>query len=120
MILSPTTKNIIIGVGTALILSMLSAMWIGIGKAQAGLNQLGINTQAIQDIGTAMELRGIDRVIESKQKEVRSNDVKIITNPDNKALVDLLNSQNTKLGHEIKAQQVIRECVVDPEKTVCE
>jgi len=120
MKLSPTVKNIIIGVGTAVILSILSAMWIGIGKAQAGLAQLTINTQAIENIGTAMELRGIDRAIDTKQKEMRANEVRIATNPGNKALIDVLRAQSAKLEDEIDAQKIIRECVVNPDNKVCQ
>ena len=118
--MSPAVKNSIYGILSAIILSALSAMWIGIGKAQAGLAQLLVNTQAIENIGTAMELRGIDRAIDTKQKEVRANEVKIVSNPGNKALIDLLKDQNIKLGHEIEAQKTIRTCVVNPKMKVCE
>jgi hypothetical protein len=119
-------KNTLYTVLAALMVSTLGGIGAGLVKAQSALNQLSLNTQALTlhaealaNIGTAMELRGIDRAIDGKQAEMRSNDVKIATNPDNKALTDVLRDQNTKLGQEITTQQAIRVCVVDPTKKVC-
>ncbi len=112
-------KNMLYGVLSAVILSSLGGLWFGMGKAQAALSQLSINTQAIESIGTAMELRGIDRVIESKSKEIRDKEIAILNAKGNTALIQLLRSQNSELATEIEHQKTIRECVVDPNMRVC-
>lgn len=119
MSLSKTVKNIIIGVVTAVLITIVGGTWSSMAKVQAAFAQLSVNTQAIESIGTAMELRGIDRIIESKQREIRANEVKIVSNPNNIPLKTLLEDQNKKLADEIAMQHIIRECVVDPTKAVC-
>ncbi|MHC4883345.1 MAG: hypothetical protein ACYTCV_12245 [Planctomycetota bacterium] len=113
-----TPKTVVsVGIGTAF--TIITALWLSVAKVQGAFNQLNINTQAIQDIGLAMELRGIDRVIESKSKEIRDKEIKAVNAKDNPELQQLLNEQIKKLHHEIEMQKVIRECVVDPTSKVC-
>ena len=80
---------------------------------------MSINTQAIENIGTAMELRGIDRIIESKSKEIRDKEIDILNAEENLPLIQLLDTQISTLQIEISMQKIIRECVVDPTKKVC-
>lgn len=115
----PLTKNTMLSMSLATALTVLGGLWITIAKVQAGFSQLSINTQAIESIGTAMELRGIDRVIESKSKEIRDKQVSILNAGDNPPLKQLLDTQISELQSEIAVQQVIRECVVDPAKKIC-
>jgi hypothetical protein len=113
-------KNTMVSMSLATILGCLGGLWVAVDKVQGAFDQLSINTQAIQSIGTAMELRGIDRVIGSKQKEVRDKEVDVLNNAGNTALIQLLEVQIKTLNTEIQLQQVIRECVVDPDKKVCQ
>ena len=113
------TKNTMVSVSVATLLSMIGGLWFTVDKVQGAFSQLSINTQAIESIGTAMELRGIDREIGNKQKEIRGLEVEILNNVENTALVNLLNQQIHTLQDEIATQQLIRACVVDPTKKVC-
>ena len=113
------TKNTIFGISAAGVLTLFGSMWVAVAEVQGAFNQLSINTMAIENIGTAMELRGIDRIIESKSKEIRDKQVDIINAGSNPALIQLLNTQISELQEEITRQRVIRECVVDPTKKVC-
>ena len=74
------SKNTVISVSLGTILATLSGLWLTVAKVQGAFDQLSINTQAIESIGLAMELRGIDRVIGSKQKEVRDKEIAILNN----------------------------------------
>jgi len=115
----PITKNTVVSMSAATLLSVLGGLWFAVDKVQGAFDQLSINTQAITDIGLAMELRGIDRIIESKSKEIRDKEIDILGATGNPALTQLLNSQVKELGQEIEMQKIIRECVVDPTKKVC-
>lgn len=114
------TKNTMLSLSLGTVISVLGGLWFTVDKVQGAFNQLSINTQAIESIGMAMELRGIDRQIDGKQKEVRGLEVEVINNADNTALVNLLNSQINTLEDEIKQLHVVRDCVVDPTKKVCQ
>jgi uncharacterized protein YwgA len=100
-------------------LTVLGGLWLTVAKVQGAFDQLSVNTVAIQNIGMAMELRGIDREISTKQKEVRGLEVEILNNKGNTALINLLNQQIKTLNDEIEQQKLIRECVIDPTKKVC-
>ena len=113
------TKNTMLSMSLATVITVLGGLWVTIAKVQAGFTQLSINTQAIESIGTAMELRGIDRIIESKSKEIRDKQIDILNAGDNTPLKQLLDSQISELQQEILMQTIIRECVVDPTKKVC-
>ena len=114
------TSKTVISVSIGTLISVAGVLWLSVAKVQGAFNQLNINTQAIQDIGLAMELRGIDRVIESKSKEIRDKEIKALNAKHNPELQQLLNDQIKKLHQEIEMQKVIRECVVDPTKKVCQ
>ena len=113
------TKNTMVSVSVATLISVFGGLWFTVEKVQGAFSQLSINTQAIESIGTAMELRGIDREIGNKQKEVRGLEVEILNNAGNTALINLLNQQIHTLQDEIATQTLIRSCVVDPTKKVC-
>lgn len=115
----PITKNTMISASLATVISVLGGLWFTVDKVQGAFNQISMNTQAIQDIGTAMELRGIDRVIESKSKEIREKEIAILNAEGNEPLVMLLRQQNKKLAEEIEHLRIVRACVVDPTKKVC-
>lgn len=113
------TKNTMLSMSVATAITVFGGLWITVAKVQAGFNQLSINTQAIESIGTAMELRGIDRVIESKSKEIRDKQIDVLNAEGNKPLIQLLDTQISELQREIARQQIIRECVVDPTRKTC-
>ena len=115
----PITKNTMMSMSLATAISVLGGLWFTIDRVQGAFNQLSINTVAIESIGMAMELRGIDREISTKQKEVRGLEVEILNNAGNTALINLLNQQIHTLEDEIDQQQLIRACVVDPTKKIC-
>ena len=115
----PITKNTMLSMSLATVVSVLGGLWFTVDKVQGAFDQLNINTQAIESIGLAMELRGIDRVIESKSKEIRDKEIAILNAEGNTALIQLLQTQNKELATEIEHQKIIRECVVDPTRKVC-
>lgn len=113
------TKNTVVSMSLAGLLTFAGGMWATVSKVQAGFTQISMNTAAIQGVVKSMELSRIDRIIEGKQKEIRDKEIAVLEADGNEPLLRLLQDQISQLQDEIDLQMAIRACVVDPEKKVC-
>ena len=109
------TKNSVIGISVGTFFSLMAGMWLTVSEVQGYVTQITANTQAIQAIVMSLELGRIDRQIEGLKKERRDLKRKLRVDPGN----DLLLDQVDELNDSIEDSQIVRECVVDPNKEVC-
>ena len=108
-------KDSIIGIGVGTFLTLIVGIWGVSGKVQGHIAQILANTSAIQGVVMSLELSRVDRQIEGFKKERRELKRKLRNDPGN----GLLHDQILELDDSIENAQFVRQCVVDPTKTIC-
>lgn len=112
---SPITKNTMISMSIASLLSMGGGLWFTIEKVQGAFEQLNTNTKSIQVIVTSLELTRIDQQLNDFKRERRNLNRDLRADPINDLLLDQLDELNDAIENTL----LIRACVIDSQKEVC-
>lgn len=107
-----TGVRISIGLLLFMVVWMLGASWRVFGYVQA----IERNTEVIQNVVLSLELSRIDRLVSALKERIRDMNRRIRAEPGN----ELLLSQLDELTDELAGKLLIRDCIEDPAKRVCE
>jgi hypothetical protein len=87
-----------------------------ITKTEALELLIASNASAIHDVSISLRVGRLDRDISERKKERRELQRALRSDPDN----ELVQDQIASLQEEIEYFQDLRECVIDPDKEICQ
>ena len=106
------------GVRFSLATAMVMIIWMGGAswKVFGYVQTIAANTVAIQNVAQSLKLGRLDREIADLKSEKRDLNRELRRDPEN----DLIIEQLEEIGDEVEDLENVRECVIDPEKKVCQ
>jgi len=105
-------KKTIVSTSIGTLMAAAGGMWVVSGELQAAAAQIAMNTQSIQQL----ELRSVNSEIARLKTERRSLNRQARQYPNNTLLIEQLE----EVQDEIDALIVVRDCMIDPTKEVCQ